>query len=901
MSVLFNLIIEPLKFLLELSFSLFYHVFKNPGIAILGVSLAVTLMCLPLYIIAEKWQDVERETQEKMKSGVERIKKAFKGDEQYMILNTYYRQHHYHPMMALRSSFSLLIQIPFFMAAYSYISHLTLLDGRRFFFIRDMGAPDALFTIAGFTINVLPIVMTLINCASGFVYSKGHGIREKIQIYGMAALFLVILYNSPSGLVIYWTMNQVFSFLKNVFMKFKNPLRKFYYCVAVSIILLDIFVLFFHAGSFMRRLAMVICASALLLVPLFVLAVKKLLRTWFASLVENPKERAVLFFTSILSLFLLYGGVIPGGVFSSSVIEFADIDSIGNPVNFLSNPLVFYAGLLVFWPSCLYFLFGKKFKACIALTATFILLSSIVNSFAFVASYGTLTRLITFTESIKGAVPVIKEIINLIATLAILAAIIALVKYNLTKALTAITSITLTVCLAMTVVYSSQISKGYEEIAKSKDSSSQAKTEIEPVFHLSKTGRNVVLFMLDRAESSYFDSIFDEDPSLKDIYTGFTLYPNTISFGGHTIIGVPPIYGGYEYTPDEFNKRSTEKKLDKHNESLRVLPKIFGEQENFSVTVSDTSWANYSWISDMSIFKGMKNVTPLNLEYNYTGLWMNENPGRIKPNMVSNSIKRNIKYLSIFRSIPFVFRDLLYDDGLWWNTDKASGDIQEFLDYYSALDYMNRFTDFEGSGDTFFAITNDATHSNFQMEAPDYVPTAEIDPKKTGTGRYAKAGGYSGNIAAFKLLGRWINYLKENGVYDNTRIIMVSDHGIGKYEVLGEYTGEFNDLFNRDHLHPLLFVKDFNAQGEIKKDNTFMTTADVPLICLKDIVDHPINPYTGKELTDDIKKTKGAIVTSDSTWSPDQHGTYTFNIKDSDWYTVRDNIFESSNWKKGKQ
>ncbi len=899
MSVLFNLIIEPLKFLLELSFSLFFHVFKNPGISILGVSLAVTLMCLPLYIVAEKWQDKEREIQQSMKDGIERIKKAFKGDEQYMILNTYYRQHHYHPMMALRSSFSLLIQIPFFMAAYSYISHLTLLNGRPFFFIRDMGAPDALFSIGSFTINILPIVMTLINCASGFVYSKGHGLREKLQIYVMAALFLVILYNSPSGLVIYWTMNQVFSFLKNVFMKFKNPLRKLYYCMVASIVFLDLFVLFVHGGSFTRRLAMAVCASSMILLPVFVFAVKKSLNSWFKSLVENPKEKAILFFTSVFSLFLLYGGVIPGSVFSSSVIEFANIDSVGNPVNFMATPLVFYAGLMIFWPACLYFLFGQKFKACLALTATFITVSSIVNTFAFVASYGTLTRLITFTESISGAVPLFQKIINILATLAVLAAVIILAKQKLYKILSALTTLVMLVCLAMTFVYSAQISSGYEEI--SKNSVSQDKSEIESVFHLSKTGKNVVLFMLDRAESAYMDSIFEEDPSLKDIYTGFTFYPNTISFGGHTIIGVPPIYGGYEYTPDEFNKRNTEKKLDKHNESLRVLPKIFGEQENFSVTVSDTSWANYSWISDMSMFSGMKNVTALNLEYNYTGLWMKENPGKIKPNMVSNSIKRNIKYLSIFRSLPFMFRDLLYDDGLWWNTDKASGDIQEFLDYYSVLDYMVRFTDFEGSGNTFFAITNDATHSNFQMEAPDYVPSADVDSSKTGNARYSKAGGYSGNIAAFKLLGKWINYLKENGVYDNTRIIMVSDHGIGKYEVLGDYNGEFNDTFNRDHLHPILFVKDFNSQGELKKDYTFMTTADVPLLCLKDIVEKPVNPYTGKELTDEIKRTKGAIVTSDSTWSPDQHGSYTFNIKESDWYTVKDNIFESSNWKKGKE
>ena len=102
-------------------------------------------MCLPLYVIAEKWQELERVAQKNMASGVARIKKAFKGDEQYMMLATFYRQHHYHPIMALRSSISLAIQIPFFIAAYAFLSNLESLRGVSFLFIKDMGAPDALF------------------------------------------------------------------------------------------------------------------------------------------------------------------------------------------------------------------------------------------------------------------------------------------------------------------------------------------------------------------------------------------------------------------------------------------------------------------------------------------------------------------------------------------------------------------------------------------------------------------------------------------------------------------------------------------------------------------------------------------------------------------------------------
>ena len=81
LDLFFNLLIYPLKQVIEFSFSLFFHVFKNPGAAILGVSLAVTILCLPLYIVAEKWTDFERDIQKDLEPGVKRIKKFFKGDE----------------------------------------------------------------------------------------------------------------------------------------------------------------------------------------------------------------------------------------------------------------------------------------------------------------------------------------------------------------------------------------------------------------------------------------------------------------------------------------------------------------------------------------------------------------------------------------------------------------------------------------------------------------------------------------------------------------------------------------------------------------------------------------------------------------------------------------------------
>ncbi|MDR2759448.1 MAG: hypothetical protein LBB78_08705, partial [Spirochaetaceae bacterium] len=113
--------------IIELCYLFVYRLAHNTGLALFGVSMAVSALTLPLYFRAEAWQKAERDMEKRLAPKIAKIKAVFKGDEQYMMLSTYYRQNHYHPVYAMRNTFSLLIQIPFFIAAYSYLSHLEVL------------------------------------------------------------------------------------------------------------------------------------------------------------------------------------------------------------------------------------------------------------------------------------------------------------------------------------------------------------------------------------------------------------------------------------------------------------------------------------------------------------------------------------------------------------------------------------------------------------------------------------------------------------------------------------------------------------------------------------------------------------------------------------------------------
>ena len=125
----YNLFISPIEMIVDWIFLFMYRQFPFIGVlgAIIGVSLAINFLALPIYNVADGIQEKERQLQRSLKAGLDRIKAVFHGDERFMITQVFYKEHHYHPVYAFRSSLSILIEIPFFIAAYHYLSHCEIL------------------------------------------------------------------------------------------------------------------------------------------------------------------------------------------------------------------------------------------------------------------------------------------------------------------------------------------------------------------------------------------------------------------------------------------------------------------------------------------------------------------------------------------------------------------------------------------------------------------------------------------------------------------------------------------------------------------------------------------------------------------------------------------------------
>ena len=162
MDFLYQIVIYPIQLFIEIIYITLYHALEHvagrSGYAIIGVSLAVSFLTLPMYVKAEKLQDIQRDILKKMEKKLESIKRNFKGDKKYMLISAYYKKNSYHPLMVLRSSLSLFIMIPFFMAAYIFLSEPRLLSGESFFFLTDLSKQDQLINLFGLRLNLLPIL-----------------------------------------------------------------------------------------------------------------------------------------------------------------------------------------------------------------------------------------------------------------------------------------------------------------------------------------------------------------------------------------------------------------------------------------------------------------------------------------------------------------------------------------------------------------------------------------------------------------------------------------------------------------------------------------------------------------------------------------------------------------------
>ncbi|MBR3534073.1 MAG: YidC/Oxa1 family membrane protein insertase [Clostridiales bacterium] len=918
LSGFYTLFIYPLELLFEVVFTIGNRIVNSPGWAIVLLSLLVNFLVLPLYNRAEAVQKEENELEKSMEGGVSRIKSAFSGDERMMLLQAYYKEKHYSPLFVLKSSVSLLLQIPFFVAAYNFLSDLDLIKGFSFGPIKDMGAPDGMLVIGSVAVNVLPVAMTLINIISGYIYTRGLPLRNKVQIYGIAIVFLVLLYNSPAGLVFYWTLNNVFSLVKNVFYKFKDPGFVLSVFGAAAGLFLAVYTNTFYHTPYMSRRLFLTGIGVALMIPFIVLAVTRKQNGSkkggiISSYTVNDRNT---FIVSGVFMAVLTGLLIPSAVIKISPNEFMDLMNLKNPCIYVLHAFLIASGFFIVWGGIFFALASRKIRVVISRIWLLMCPSALISYLFFGTDLGDISVNLVYFSPFEFSFA--QKVLNMGLICAGIIVFLFLAR-KLPKLTSELILTFAVVSVVMSIINIIPINSAYRENLKKVQSDF-------PTFRLTTTGQNVMVIMLDRAPGFIIPYIFDELPYLYDQFDGFTYYPNTLSFGNRTKFASAALFGGYDYTPEAINADTSRNIRQKQNDALSVMPIIFRD-DGFEVTLLDPPFANHDIPGDLSVFTG-----PL-----YEGISAYHTKGIIADNYYKFEEYqekiwfRNFFCYSVFKTVPLFAQAMVYNEGNYnqpeqsvdYETDftipqfgfgaSSSGGVsKDFMDAYEALSKLNEITVInDDPTDTFMYIDNDTAHDAILLQAPMYIPYQYVDniaydeehrdrfdvPVNgyyLDMDNYPNMRHYSSNAAAYIQLGAYFDYMRENGVWDNTRIIIVSDHGITRPDA-NMFGGALNmGSMCIDSFNPILMIKDFASTG-FTTDDSFMTNADVPSLALQGIVDDPVNPFTGNPITMEGGHDMPLYVLDSNDWS--RAGGDALRFATDPWYEFNGtNVIDRDAW-----
>jgi YidC/Oxa1 family membrane protein insertase len=881
--IIYTMVIWPIRAIIEFLFVLFNRTFYDAGLGIIFLSLVVNTLLLPIYTVADRWQQEERLLQNRMKKKLEDIKAVFRGDERQMIINTYYRQMGYSPLSALKSSVGLLLQIPFFIAAYQFLSHTPSLSGESFWVLSNLGNSDRLLQWGNITVNVLPVIMTAVNIVSSLIYTRGLSRGDKLRLFGMALLFLILLYNSPSGLVLYWTCNNVFSLGKNIAAaKLKHPAKALQ--LVTSLFGMVLFTGAVSGRFDIDRYRFLFAASGvvLLLTPFIWRRLIRLADT----LLISPRDKALLYFSSAALLCITAGGFIPSQVIAASVADF------NMPWGFMLRTAIQGIAFFIAIPWLVWAFAGTTIRTILAIGSASAVLLSLICLFALNASYGLMTNSFKIEDPqlIVNAFPLWVNIAAFLAALIIPAFFVVLRnRLKIEKILASLYNATAAAVLIMILLNVRSIAAEEGEIKTLRgDKSGEVSAG---VFPFTTAGNNTFIMFLDRAIGIAMFTALEQMPGLTEQFDGFTWYPNTLSFGSVTVTGLPPLLGGYDYTPLKINGRRDELLKDKVNEALTMLPKLFGEA-GYRVSITDPAITNLSLVPDISVFKDMKNVRAQNLDGLLDRRFMEEFPHEGERLIDSFDFDILFRY-GLFRIALPVLRYGIHYKGTWWR-DAASNVYGYAVTEYSSLYYLGDLCEADNGADTLNIFINETTH-----EPGAY--TADLLPRP-GLIRYSREEtdlfGSEENtaymytfMAAMKAAVKWIDTLKTMGVYDNSRIIIAADHGSGFDNSLFEAAG-------MESYNPLLLVKDPGVRGSLRISREFMTNADIPALVTAEW-DNPVNPHLGTPISSASKKEALSVV-KEISFQPRRHGPYQFNLTGTRKLFGRD-IFRAGSWDEWRQ
>lgn len=184
---------------------------RNYGIDIILLTILIKIIFYPLSVKSYK----SMKEMQKLQPQIAKLKEKYKNDREKLNkeMMDIYKQKKVNP---LGGCLPMVIQIPVFFALYKVLmSAIEFRHAPFFLWINDLAAPEDLFSfsVAGFTVplRLLPFIMGLtMLIQQKMTPTTVDPMQEKMMMF-MPIVFTVLFWGFPSGLVLYWLVNNVIS------------------------------------------------------------------------------------------------------------------------------------------------------------------------------------------------------------------------------------------------------------------------------------------------------------------------------------------------------------------------------------------------------------------------------------------------------------------------------------------------------------------------------------------------------------------------------------------------------------------------------------------------------------------------------------------------------------------
>ena len=224
-----NQMLSWLEAILKVCLEFMHKFIKNWGVCIIILTILLKLVMFPL----SKKQSLSTLKMQQLQPKIQAIQAKYANDQQkqQQELSKVYQEAGYNPASGC---LPMIFQFLVLFAMYNLFNNYFEFRGSMFIpgWIPDLSVGDSvfewekdIFLISSFTANnlrILPIIYVATQLLYGKITQYGgaaqgqNSVSMKFMTYGMPLMFFFLFYNAPSGLLLYWTVSNVFQMIQQV-------------------------------------------------------------------------------------------------------------------------------------------------------------------------------------------------------------------------------------------------------------------------------------------------------------------------------------------------------------------------------------------------------------------------------------------------------------------------------------------------------------------------------------------------------------------------------------------------------------------------------------------------------------------------------------------------------------